>query len=64
MGSAVLVGATTKEIRRIRVQDFLAGKTGGYAPPRALVDVLLDRPELDPKRRRAMASTEGLFALR
>ncbi|MGW1871396.1 hypothetical protein ACWCPS_38480 [Streptomyces mauvecolor] len=59
----LLAGASTKEVRRIRIQDFLIGKSGGYGPPKTLVDLLLDRPELDPKRRRAMAGADGLFAL-
>ncbi|GGU48501.1 hypothetical protein [Streptomyces violascens] len=48
----LLDGATTAAVRRIRVQDFLTEKSGGYAPPKRTVDLLLARPELKaPKPR-------------
>ncbi|GGU42817.1 hypothetical protein [Streptomyces violascens] len=48
----LLNGATTAAVRRIRVQDFLTEKSGGYAPPKRTVDLLLARPELKaPKPR-------------
>ncbi|MFE9574659.1 hypothetical protein ACFYMW_40200 [Streptomyces sp. NPDC006692] len=48
----LLDGATTAAVRRIRIQDFLTEKSGGYAPPKRTVDLLLVRPELKaPKPR-------------
>ncbi|MFE9559129.1 hypothetical protein ACFYMW_30240 [Streptomyces sp. NPDC006692] len=49
----LLGGATAAALHRIRVQDFSAEKSGGYAPPKRTVDLLLDRPELKATKPRS-----------
>ncbi|MFE3527024.1 hypothetical protein ACFXOD_36730 [Streptomyces sp. NPDC059161] len=55
----LLDGATTAAVRRIRVQDFLTEKSGGYAPPKRTVDLLLDRPELKVTKARSGGWPDG-----
>ncbi|MGW2863290.1 hypothetical protein [Streptomyces sp. NPDC001205] len=59
LGQQLLDGATTAAVRRIRVQDFLSERSGGYAPPKRTVDLVLDQPELKAPKPRSGGWPDG-----
>jgi hypothetical protein len=56
--AGVLAQAPTVAVRKIRLSDFLIQQSGGYAPPRRILELLLNHPRLKvPRQRKPAAAT-------
>ncbi|MEU2907961.1 hypothetical protein ABZ771_34605, partial [Streptomyces globisporus] len=57
----ILAGATTVAARTLLLQDFLAGKSDGYAAPKRTIELLLTKPQLQrPKKADHSKTTDQL----